>query len=138
VSFEYVPSVVPRYTLYPATLLEALAVQDNPTDVAAATPVPETAMLVGEFVALLDIFTVPVTAPAAAGSNATVKVAVCEGSRTRPEDTPLVMKPAPPLVDMPEIVTLEFPLLVSVTVNELVVPLFTLPKLKLAGLAESV
>jgi len=95
-------------------------------------------MLVGEFVASLDIFTVPVTAPAAAGSNATVKVAVCEGSRTSPEDTPLVVNPAPPLVDTPEIVTLEFPLLVSVTVNELVVPLFTLPKLKLAGLAESV
>lgn len=94
-------------------------------------------MLVGEFVALLAMLTVPLTAPAADGSNATVKVAVCDGSSTRPEDTPLAVKPAPPLVVTPEIVTFEFPLLVSVTLKELVVPSFTLPKLKLVGLAES-
>jgi len=37
----------------------------------------------------------------------------------------------------PEIVTLEFPLLVSVTPSELLRPTFTLPKLKLLGLALS-
>ncbi len=50
--------------------------------------------------------------------------------------TPLALKPAPVTVT-PEMVTLEFPLLVSVTGNALLPPTFTLPKLRLVGLAPS-
>src|SRR5437899_7518992 len=50
--------------------------------------------------------------------------------------TPLALKPAPVTVT-PEMVTLEFPLLVSVTGNPLLPPTFTLPKLRLVGLAAS-
>src|SRR5712692_5135520 len=51
--------------------------------------------------------------------------------------TPLALKPAPVTVT-PEMVTLEFPLLVSVTGNPLLLPpTFTLPKLRLVGLAPS-
>jgi hypothetical protein len=41
-----------------------------------ATPVPDNAMLVGEFVALLATLTLPLTAPAEVGMNKTVKLAV--------------------------------------------------------------
>src|SRR5258708_3159721 len=50
--------------------------------------------------------------------------------------TPLALKPAPVTVT-PEMVTLEFPLLVSVTGNPPLPPTFTLPKLRLVGLAPS-
>src|SRR6266852_4233166 len=48
--------------------------------------------------------------------------------------TPLALKPAPVTVT-PEMVTLEFPLLVSVTGNALLPPTFTLPMLRLVELA---
>ena len=50
--------------------------------------------------------------------------------------TPLALKPAPVTVT-PEMVTLEFPLLVNVTGNPLLAPTFTLPKLRLVGFAPS-
>ena len=48
--------------------------------------------------------------------------------------TPLVAKPAPDGVTL-EMVTLEFPLLVSVTFDDPVLPMLTLPKLRLVGVA---
>ena len=78
--------------------------------VAAATPVPDTEMLAGEFVALLATLTVPETAPAVVGLNMTVKVAVSFGA-TVTAPMALAVKPVP-LVVTPEIVTLEFPLFV--------------------------
>ncbi len=53
-----------------------------------------------------------------------------------PDVTPLVLNPAPVIVT-PEIVTFEFPLFVSVAPNELLLPMSTFPKPKLAGLALS-
>jgi len=50
--------------------------------------------------------------------------------------TPLTLNPVPVAVTL-EIVTFEFPLFVSVTLNELVLPTFTFPKFKLAGFAPS-
>jgi len=52
-----------------------LAVQASATVCGvAATPVPETLIDAGEFVASLKIVTVPLTAPAAEGANCTVTV----------------------------------------------------------------
>ncbi len=53
-----------------------------------------------------------------------------------PALTPLGLKPAPVALT-PERVTFVFPLFVRTTLSELVDPLFTLPKLKLVGLAPS-
>jgi hypothetical protein len=67
---EYGPfDVVPRYTLYPLTA-DGLAVQDNATERGVtATPVPESAIAAGEFVALLVMLTLPLTNPAVPGAN---------------------------------------------------------------------
>jgi hypothetical protein len=51
-----------------------LAFQVNPTVCCVATPVPDTLIVAGEFVALLVICTEPVTAPAVVGANCTVTV----------------------------------------------------------------
>ena len=48
--------------------------------------------------------------------------------------TPLAVYPAPEALTL-EMVTLEFPLLVKVTFSELLLPVFTLPKLRVVGLA---
>src|SRR6266478_9871863 len=93
-------------------------------------------MVAGELVALLVTETLPVTLPVAAGAKVTFKVAVCPGVRIVPADTPLALKPAPEMLTF-EIVTLELPELVSVTARVLLAPVFTLPKLKLVGLALS-
>jgi hypothetical protein len=47
-----------------------------------------------------------------------------------------VLKPSPDVVVTPETVMSAFPLFVSVTLSELVVPSFTFPKLKVVGLAD--
>ncbi len=73
-TFEYDPSVVPRYSLYPAMSGEVLAIQDSATD-AGTTPVPESEIAAGEFDALLVTVSAPVTTPGVAGSKATVSVA---------------------------------------------------------------
>jgi hypothetical protein len=52
------------------------------------------------------------------------------GVSVSPEVTPLSLYPVPDTVT-PEIVTFEFPLLVSVVVNELLLPTLTLPKARL-------
>ena len=57
--------------------MDALASQVSPTELLlCVTPVPDTVMLAGEFVALLATFTLPFTAPAFVGANWTVNVAV--------------------------------------------------------------
>ena len=90
-----------------------LAVQDK---LITCVPVPESAIVVGELVALLATVTcAPVTLPPLVGANVTVSVAVCCGIKTVPAETPLVLKPAP-VVLTEEIVTFELPLFVRVTV----------------------
>jgi hypothetical protein len=103
----------------------------------AATPVPDKLTVEGEFVALLVIATEPVTAPAVVGAKVTVTVTAWFGVSVSPDVTPLTVKPAP-LTFTPEIVTLELPVLVSDTLCELLLPSFTLPKLKLVPLRLSV
>lgn len=58
------------------------------------------------------------------------------GAKVVPEVTPLALKPAPETVKL-ENVTFEFPVLVRVVLRELLLPKFTLPKLKLVGFAVS-
>ena len=78
----------------------------------------------------------PVTAPALAGANVMVTVADCPGVKIVPFEMPLALKPAP-LTVTPEIVIFEFPLFVTVDVNELLLPTVTVLKFRLVGLAPS-
>jgi hypothetical protein len=60
----------PRYTLYPATPLDVLAVQFNTVEceVVDAVPVPLNAIVAGVFDALLTSDRLPVTLPAVVGA----------------------------------------------------------------------
>ena len=82
--------------------------------------------------ALLATEILPVTLPAVAGAKVAVKVAVCPEFRITPE-TPVALKPAPETVTF-EIVMLELPAFVSVTVCVPVFGMVTLPKFKEAAL----
>jgi hypothetical protein len=93
--------------------------------------------MLGEFVALLSTETLPTTLPAAVGANETLRVADWLGVRTVLAPTPLALNPAPVVVK-PEIVTFEFPVFVTMTFCELLLPTFTFPKLRLVGLMPSV
>ena len=97
---------------------------------------PDREITAGEFVALLVTLTLPDTLPAAVGANTTFSVADWFGVRVVPALRPLVLNPAPAGAT-PEIVTFEFPLFVMVTLEELLLPSLTLPKLRLVGLAPS-
>jgi hypothetical protein len=90
----------------------------------------------GEFVALLVTTTSPCTLPAAAGANATLSVVDWSGPRIVPAAAPPWLNPAPETLTL-EIVTSAFPRLVRVTLNELVLSTFTVPKFKLSGFAPS-
>jgi len=101
-------------------------------------PLPDSAIIAGEFVALLATYTLPVTLPAASGAKATFSVADWLGNKMVPGVMPLALNPVPTGVGVTlEIVTFEFPLFVSVALKELVFPTVTFPKLRLAGLALS-
>ena len=100
-----------------------------------ATPVPLSEMFEGEFVALLLMVTVPVTLPAAVGANTTFSTADLLGANTWLGLIPLVLNPAPVTLTA-EIVTFEFPVLVTVTLSELLVFTFTLPKPRLDGFTD--
>jgi hypothetical protein len=94
--------------------------------------VPEVEIVRGEFEALLEIVTLPVTLPEAAGANITFMVTDAPGFRISPVEIPLTLKPAPEIVIL-EMLTLEPPVLVSVTDCVLLLPTFTLPKGRLAA-----
>jgi hypothetical protein len=119
--------------LYPATV-DVLGVQLRATDgLAVCTPAPDRAIVAGEFVALLATVTLPGKLPAAVGVNVASNVAVCPGVRIKPAETPLIEKEAPEALTF-DTVTLELPAFVRVTLNELLFPITTFPKLKLGAL----
>src|SRR6202021_2502924 len=119
--------------LYQITSVDTLAVQVKATVCGVCcTPVPAR-LIVGELLALLLTATFPVTAPAVVGANVITRVAVWLGVSVVPL-TPVALKPVPVAVT-PEIITFEFPVFVSVTFTDALLPSLTLLKLKLDGLA---
>ena len=118
--------------------LDVSAVQDNDAEwVTAATPVPESVMLSGEFVALLATEMPPVALPVADGAKVAVNVADCPGFKISPPETPEEVNPAPETVTLVTVIV-EFPAFVSVTFCVLLLDTFTLPKPKLVELELSV
>src|SRR5713226_9305325 len=91
-------------------------------------------MVAGVLVALLTTETLPVPAPEAVGAKTTLKLAACPAAKVSGGVRPLSLKPLPETVIW-EMLTLELPELVSVTVCVALLPTVTFPKLRLVGLA---
>lgn len=123
--------------LVPATTLpSAIGVGAAVSTPAVADPVPAKGMVsVG-----LEPFDVTVTLPlalvAVCGAKVTVKVAVWPAATVTGVVIPLSVKPVP-LAPTCEIVTLDPPVLVTVSDSPWLFPVCTVPKLRLVGLAPS-
>lgn len=85
----------------------------------------------------LEIVISPVTLSELLGANVTFKVAFCPGDSVRGVVIPLTCTSVA-LTVICDSVTLEFPVLVTVTLFELELPAFRLPKDRLVGLAVTV
>src|SRR5262245_12717922 len=94
-------------------------------------PAPETAIAGAAFVALLTTVTVELKDPVAFGANTMCMVVLCPAAKLAPL-TPLVTLYADePVILTPEMVTVEFPLLVKVTASVVLSPTVSLPKFRL-------
>ena len=122
--------------MYPETA-EVLACHDKATVCELVwAPVPERAIVAGEPLALLVTVTAPVAFPATVGLKITPKVRLCVGVRVAGVPAPLRLNPVP-AARMLEIITLPFPVLVTVTDCVADAPVSTLPKLRFCELNES-
>ena len=104
--------------------------------VPAVTPVPDNGIVNVGFDAFEVIVTFPLTVPAEGGVNDTLKVALCPDVSVTGAAIPLRLNPLP-LTPTCEIVTLEPPLLVTVSDSVCLFDTCTLPKLRLVGFAPS-
>jgi len=95
-------------------------------------PVPVTAIVIGEFGALLDTEILPLALPADVGENCAVKFTLCPGWITCPAANPPIVKPVP-LTLAWAIVTFAEPVFDKVTVAEPLLFTPTFPKLTAAG-----
>lgn len=100
-------------------------------------PVPESAMLSGEFEAFEMMASVPLSAPAAGGANAAVKVTLCPGFSVTGSVSPVKENPVPETFAC-EIVTGDPPEFVKVSYRLAVLPTCTPPKPSEDGFALSV
>ncbi len=80
----------------------------------SVTPVPESATVAGELVALLAIEMLPETLPLTVGAKVAVKLVLWPAVRVTGSESPLVLNPAPVTVAC-ETVTLPVPVSVRVT-----------------------
>src|SRR5260221_14147521 len=103
---------------------------------AATTPVPETGIEIGEFVALLAIMIVPEKAAALVGVNTTPSAKDCPGATTEPASDEETLKPGAATVAN-AIVTGAVPLFARFTTAGLLPPTATFPKFKFEASAVS-
>jgi hypothetical protein len=99
-------------------------------------PLPDRGMVRVGFEALDVIVTLPLALPAADGLNETLKFALCPDVRVSGAVIPLRVNPL--LTAILEIVTLDPPVLVTVSDSEEFLPTITLPKSRLVGLDDRV
>lgn len=99
-------------------------------------PVPVSAMAKGELEALLVTVAVPERVPTLAGAKTTLKLVDWLAASVSGSVVPVEVNPVPVTLTL-EMVTLEFPVLVRVTVWVELVPVVTLPKLSDVEEAES-
>jgi hypothetical protein len=103
----------------------------------AEVPVPESAIVSVEFDAFDTIARLPLTAPAPEGVKVAVNVTLWFAARLRGNDNPLMVKAAPVTLAC-EIVTLEPPVLVTVSERLALLPTCTLPNPSEEGFGDKV
>jgi hypothetical protein len=124
--------VLPVFTLLKFTLVGLMVSKGC----GGAVPIPLSAMLSGEFGALLVIEMLPLAFPAEVGANLAVNDVAWPALSVTGVVNPLKLKPAPEeLAD--EITTLAVPVFVNVTEIDSLAPVIRLPKLMPAGLADN-
>lgn len=101
----------------------------------AVAPVPVRLSVVGEPATLLVRVTLPLTAVVPVGVNLTLNVLVPPAAIFKGVVKPLMVKPVPPIAAL-EIVSAALPVLVIVTVIELLLPSVTVPNATGDGLSE--
>jgi len=101
----------------------------------ASTPVPVRGISSGLFATLLATEALPVKLPAADGANRTLNEALEPAATVTGEDIPETLKPEPVALTE-ETVRLAVPVLLSVTVLEVLLPALMLPKETLVGEGE--
>jgi len=111
-------------TTFPKATLEGLA------PICAWMPVPLSAMVAGEFGALLVIETLPEALPAAVGANCTANVVPSPGFSVSGTGRPERVNPVPEALAT-EMVSATFPEFVSVMFCDVLLPTLTFPKLTL-------
>jgi hypothetical protein len=129
VNVEVSEPLLPTFT-FPKLRVELL----SPSTRVAAMPVPLREIVSGEVGALLTTVIDPVTLPAALGAKTALNVAALPAAMVTGAVIPVVLNPAPVTVTE-EIVTVAVPPFVRLTVCELLVPVVTLPKGALVGVA---
>ena len=95
---------------------------------------PDNATLKVGFEAFEVIVTFPLAFPADWGVNLTVKLALCPAVKVNGAAIPVMVNPAP-LIPTWEIVTVEPPVLVTVSESAWLLPVCTVPKFRLVGVA---
>src|SRR5437667_406289 len=112
---------------------EVLATHDRLT---AWVPVPDRGSVSAELPALVTTVIFPLTLPAEIGAKLTVKLEVCPAAKVKGRESPPIVKPVPVTLTC-EMVRLAVPEFLRGTGCLLLLPRFTVPKARLAGLAES-
>ena len=100
------------------------------------TAVADSGTASGELDAVPVIATWPLAVPALAAAKLTDMETLCPGPRLTGTGSPLTLKPEPVKVSW-EIVALAVPVLVTIRGSAVVVPIVTLPKLRLLGFGVS-
>lgn len=126
-----------RAELDPTVTLPKLKLVGETANWPAEVPVPESAIVSVEFDAFDTIARLPLTAPALEGVKVAVNVTLWFAARLRGSDNPLMEKVAP-VTFACVIVTLEPPVLVTVSDRLVLLPTCTLPNPSEAGFGDSV
>ena len=119
--------------VWPSTMLPKLKVAGERLNPGAAAA-PDTGIVSGEFPALLTIEIDPVTLPEAVGAKAALSVTLCDGVSVAGAVIPDRVRPVPAALTL-VMLTDAVPVFVITTCLLFVVPVPTVPKLRLAGLA---
>lgn len=120
----------------PSTTLPKLKLVGETANCPAAVPVPESAILSGELDAFDTIDRLPLAAAEAVGVKVAVKVTLWFAVRLIGRLNPLMEKAAP-VIFACVMVTVEPPVLVTVSDRLALLPTWTLPKASVVGFADS-
>jgi hypothetical protein len=124
-----------RAELEPTATLPKLRLVGETAKVPAAVPVPESAILSGEFDAFETMERLPLTAPALAGVKVAVKVTLWPAGRLMGKPLNPVIEKAEPVTFAAEMVTVDPPVLLTVSDKFVLLPTCVLLNARLVGFA---